>query len=63
MRFLMIAVLLVIAAVLLDVPALAWVAFAVALLGLAASAAFGLFVFLIFVAIAAAAACPRETRR
>ena len=63
MRLLLIVALLVLAAIVLDVPALAWIAFGVALLGLAVSSVFGLFVLLVLAVLLFAATRHPENRR
>ena len=63
MRLFALAVFFLAAGVVLDMPLLAWAALLIAALGLAASAAFGLFVLFILAVIVAVAARPRETSR
>ena len=62
MRLLMIAIILLAAGVVFDMPLLAWVALLIATIGLAASAAFGLLVLLVLAAILFAATRSSETR-
>ena len=63
MRLFAIVALLILAAVALEIPALAWIAFGVAFVGLAASAAFGLLVLFVLAALLFAATRPPENRR